>query len=439
MAASFSSISGARAPVDGSRLVINAHVARPSIDAKLWDAKRNKKYSKLSLTGALGVHGYQRQEPLNIDRDLARAIGELLHCDDRSWERIEFQHCTGQVDTIVAMALARGKIQSIYFSEVLLEEPIMYAFSTGLKFNMSLTEIRFRRCSMLETLAIIGEGLRCNTTIQSLAIDKCSLVDDQLGDLILALNNCSSLQKLSLEGNRCRSQGMTAISSLLEMKHLLNLSLHNQHIEDGEVLDISPLAASMLDSNNILKFLDLSRNSLRDDDIVDLVEALVENRTLETLHLDQNLITDRGAKMIAHWLPAMQTLTTLALPGNPFGEEGALALESAMNDNFEIETVLIASGLNDIQKRIRWFGNLNRGGRRLFKSPRPATLALYPLALERVNNLRRAHDWNPSSTPADVIYGLLRLGPIAIEQNKQEVAASPAENPLTASIDEGAS
>lgn len=59
----------------------------------------------------------------------------------------------------------------------------------------------------------------------------------------------------------------------------------------------------MLDSNSFLKFLDLSRNSLRDDDIVDLVDALVENKTLETLHLDQNLITDRGAKMIAERLP----------------------------------------------------------------------------------------------------------------------------------------
>jgi Ran GTPase-activating protein (RanGAP) involved in mRNA processing and transport len=96
---------------------------------------------------------------------------------------------------------------------------------------------------------------------------------------------------------------MTAISSLLEKKHLLNLSLHNQHIEDGEVLDISPLVHSMLDSNSFLKFLDLSRNSLRDDDIVDLMDALVENRFLEILHLDQNLITDRGAKMIAERLP----------------------------------------------------------------------------------------------------------------------------------------
>lgn len=72
------------------------------------------------------------------------AIGELLHCDDRSWERIELEYCTGPVDIIVALALARGNIiESIYFSEVLLELPIVYAFSTGLKLNMSLMEITF--------------------------------------------------------------------------------------------------------------------------------------------------------------------------------------------------------------------------------------------------------------------------------------------------------
>ena len=96
-------------------------------------------------------------------------------------------------------------------------------------------------------------------------------------------------------------------------------------------MDISPLALSMLDSKSFLKFLDLSRNSLWDDGIVDLVlEALIENRTLETLCLEHDLTSDRGAKMIAERLPAMQTLTTLALTGNLFGEEGALTLERAI-------------------------------------------------------------------------------------------------------------
>jgi hypothetical protein len=60
--------------VDGTRLVIQTHLGRPSADAKLWDAKRNQKYTKLCLTGASGLNGYQLQQPFNIVQDLAVAM-----------------------------------------------------------------------------------------------------------------------------------------------------------------------------------------------------------------------------------------------------------------------------------------------------------------------------------------------------------------------------
>jgi hypothetical protein len=224
---------------------------------------------------------------------------------------------------------------------------------------------------------------------------------------------------LSLEGNLCRSLGMNELASLLRSKTLQNLSLHNQRIEGEDILDVSPLAESLMNSMSSLKFLDLSRNSLCDDDIALLVTSLLNNSTLETLHLDQNLITDRGARALADGIRSFQVMKTLALPENPFGEEGALAILVAMDDNFHLETVIIPSGVSQIQKKIKWYGNLNKGGRRLFSTPRHAALALYPLVLERVNTMRLAHDWNPSNAPADVIYGLLRLGPILYQQKEE--------------------
>ena len=192
MASAYGTAKGA---FDGTRLVINTHMGRPSMDAKIWDAKRNPKYTKLSLTGALGVHGYQQQEPLSIDRDLAVAICELLHCDDRSWERIEFQHCTGQLDVIISFAMGRGRVQSLFFSEVVLELATLYALSTGLKFNTSLTEILFRRCIMTEAVTILEEGLKFTGTIQSMAMERCRLVDGKVAELVSALKSCESLPK----------------------------------------------------------------------------------------------------------------------------------------------------------------------------------------------------------------------------------------------------
>jgi hypothetical protein len=39
--------------------------------------------------------------------------------------------------------------------------------------------------------------------------------------------------------------------------------------------------------------------------------------------------------------------------------------------------------------------------------------------IERVNNMRLMHGSNPANAPAEVIYGLLRLGPILFEQQRE--------------------
>jgi hypothetical protein len=411
---------GSSKTLDGTRLVIQTHLLRPSIDAKLWDAKRNRKFTKLVFTGALGVHGYQQQEPLNLECDLALSMGELLRCDDRSWERIEFEHCTGDLDVVLSIGLATERLQSLGFSEVMLDPPTFHSLSTGLKFNSSVTELRFHRCQMEDAIAYIGSGLLGNESIRSLTFDQCGLDDEKLSALLLSLKRCTSLQKLSIEGNSCRIRGMSEIAELLRLKTLQNLTLHNQRIEEGEVLGIAPLAYALSDGNSSLKFLDLSQNSICDEDVALLVNGLLDNTSLETLHLDRNLITDDGARIIAEGIRSMNVLKTLALPENPFGEEGASAILSAMVDNYNMETVIIPSGNSYFQRKIRWYGNLNRGGRKIFLTPRATALSLYPLALERVNNMPLTHDWNPLNAPAEVVYGLLRLGPILFERKTAE-------------------
>jgi hypothetical protein len=407
---------------DGTRLAIHTHLTRPAIDAKLWDAKRNQKFSKLCLTGVLGVHGFQQQAPLFVDRDLAMSLVELLQCDNRVWDRLEIEHCTGETDVIVAVGLATGRVQSFWFSEVQLEASTYHALATGLKFNSFASELRFKRCRLSQAIGAIGEGLRGNRTIQSITLEQCGIVDEQLARFVSCLRGCVSLQKLGLEGNICRSQGTGELGLLLEECKVQNLSLHNQRIESEERLDVSPIANALRGNNSGLRFLDLSRNSLTDDDIALLIDALVDdNQRLETLHLDQNVITDRGARIIADALPSLEGLKTLALPDNPFGVHGATLILAAIEENFTLETCIIPSGFSQIQRKIRWYGNLNKGGRRLFSTPRAAPLSVFPLALERVNNMPLSHDWNPEIAPSDVIYGLLRLGQLLFEIDDDEV------------------
>lgn len=413
--------------LDGTNFVIRSHLSQPTIDAKIWDVRRNQKYNKVCLTGALGLHGYQQQQPLRISRVLAEAIGNLLRCDRRTWERIDFEYCTGELDLIIAVGMAEERVKSIGFAEVTLVTQNYHALATGLKFNRSVSELRFRRCRISEGIADVANGLKCNSIIQSLTVEQCALTDIAIAELVESLLDCNSLQKLSLEGNWCRERGMNALAELLNRKRLQNLSLHNQRIEgNDDTLHILPLTNALSGGNSSLRFLDLSRNSLTDDDVFLLTTAMQHSATLETLHLDQNLITDVGAQTIAVALPSFRIMKTLAMPENPFGQKGGSALLDGMVENFIIETLIIPSTLVNIQRMIRYYGNLNKGGRRLFSAPQPSALLLFPLLIERVNNLRLQHDWNPSSAPADVIYGLLRFGPVLPEQKYEERSHSRA-------------
>lgn len=317
--------------------------------------------------------------------------------------------------------MAIERVQAFWFSEVQLESPTYNALSTGLKYNRFVQELRFKRCRLSQSIESIGEGLRGNRIIQSVTLEQCGIVDEQLAGFIECLRECSSLQKLSLEGNVCRSQGLAELALLLQQRTLQNLSLHNQRIEIEETIDVAPLADALRSNNSALKYLDLSRNCLGDTDVQLLMDALVGgNRTLETLHLDQNEITDQGASFIAEALPSLEALKTLALPENPVGTRGATEILQAIPENYTLETFIVPCGNPQIQRKIRWYGNLNKGGRRLFATPRDTPLSVFPFAIERVNNMALSHDWNPESAPSSVIYGLLRLGQLLFEMEEND-------------------
>jgi Leucine Rich repeat len=407
------------------KFVISTNLSRPTIDAKLWDARRNPRYTKLCLTGVLGVHGYQQAEPLMVDRNLAMSLCELLRCDDRIWDRIEIEHTDGEIDLIIAVALSTDRIKTIWFSEVELNVATCHALATGLKYNRSVTELGLKRCRVggPVTVGLIGDGVRGNPAIESISLEQCNLQDGEVADFVACLRQCASLTKLSVEGNVCRDRSIHELDLLLREMTLQSLSLHNQRIEEEEQLDLAPIAQCLHGQNSAVKFLDLSRNGLGDHDVTLLMEGLIDNnQSLTTLHLDQNLISNDGARTIAEALPNLSpSFKTLALPENPLIDElGATLLLDSIRRQMYVETLILPSGISHIQRKIRWYGNMNRGGRRLFSTPRKVAMSLYPLIVERVNNIPPSHSWNPETAAPETIYGFLRFGPILFEQEENE-------------------
>jgi hypothetical protein len=355
------------------------------------------------------------------------SLGELLLCDDRVWERIEIEHTDGEIDLIIAVAMSTGRVKALWFSEVELNVASSHAIATGFKYNRSVSELRLRRCRFGDggdsnTVGLIGSGIQGNTAIESISLEQCSLQDGQVADFVGCLRQCTSLTKLSVEGNACRDRSMNEIDLLLREISVQSLSLHYQRLEEHERLDITPIAGCLHGQNSALKFLDLSRNALGDHDVALLMDGLLDdNQSLMTLHLDQNLITNDGARTIAEALPQLSpSLKTLALPENLLDGDGAELLLNSIKHQMYMETLILPSGITPTQRLIRWYGNLNRGGRRLFSTPRDVAMSLYPLVIERVNNLGPSHSWNPELAAPETIYGFLRFGPILFEQDSED-------------------
>ena len=74
--------------------------------------------------------------------------------------------------------------------------------------------------------------------------------------------------------------------------------------------------------NESIKYLNLSGNKIKDEGLNDLVEYLIENKTLQELGLGANIINNEGLIILARFLPTNTTLTHLEISKNNFSDAG---------------------------------------------------------------------------------------------------------------------
>lgn len=326
---------------------------------------------------------------------LMTSIVDLLHCDDRIWDRLSMDECEGITPDLLLEALQGSTVKSLHLTHNQLPYASMVSLGKILASNPCLREFRLTdfilpSCMMsvaegllenhtLCTLDLTGSiwsdkqstasalavGLRGNQGLRTLNISRCDLHDSQLEVLIMALSSHSSLLWLDLANNSFGPKSISALTSLL--------------IQDGGDDD-----ASNAMSSTRLAGLTMTSCGVTDDDAVRLATALRHNTTLEHIHLSENCITDRGIELFAAELRNLKTLKTLDLFQNEFNA-GAKYLLEALQTNFELSHLLMDRHIkcyDDIQYQM----SLNRGGRR-FLAASAAPLALWPLVLERCQKI----------------------------------------------------
>ena len=159
------------------------------------------------------------------------------------------------------------------------------------------------------------------------------------------------LTKLSLARNRLGEEGTKAICEALEQ----NKTLKELDVSGGIGGSAgAKRVAKMLGFNGGLTALNLSDNSLKDEGVNEVCEAIKSNKEtkLASLNFKDNGIGPVGAKSVAAMVAVTGGLTKISLAKNKLGEEGTKAICEAIEQNTTLNELDISGG----------FGECNIGG-----------------------------------------------------------------------------
>jgi hypothetical protein len=413
-------------------LTLSPHVdgGRQAILKRLRQTQRDRQYRVLTFNS------------IEFDEAIVKAVVDLLNCDFRKWERINFINCSGPVDAILANALALDTVHALELVDAGNDasKPLVKALGRGLLNNTSISILRLRvgffdtPASLTRGIAMnrnlheldvsgswfrgnsvpaLADTLRKNETLRVVCLKFCGLTDCEIAQLVEAMSSNTSLQGLEIGQYSCGPLTLAAVGKLLENNNITWLRIRHQSLRQDQTPDLSELA-NKLASNTSLKSLDLSLTKLDPAGMACLGLALQTNSSLQYLILNHCGISAHGIRSFSVFLPHMRGLKTLKLTGNPIEDNASDGLIEGVRSNHELEDIYCSN----LSKEIRYFLDLNRSGRRLlFASRNTISSALWPLVLERANKkimLRVANNGRDDDRRgsgerlANVLYSFLR-------------------------------
>eukprot|EP00597_Dinobryon_sp_UTEXLB2267_P007502 CAMPEP_0170085724 /NCGR_PEP_ID=MMETSP0019_2-20121128/20537_1 /TAXON_ID=98059 /ORGANISM="Dinobryon sp., Strain UTEXLB2267" /LENGTH=869 /DNA_ID=CAMNT_0010302331 /DNA_START=114 /DNA_END=2723 /DNA_ORIENTATION=- len=216
------------------------------------------------------------------------------------------------------------------------------SLATVLKGKVSL-EVLYLSGNLLTSVGFkyLSDGIARNKSLKSLYLTGNNGREDGAKYLSEGLLKNTTISKLYLNGNRIVSRGCSFISQAL----LINSSIKHINLSDNSICDHGLRSlAEALTNRHYIKELELSFNAFTHVGMEFISEKLIGNTAIKRLLLDNNKIGDIGAKYLARALPTMQ-LTELNIGFNGIDSEGLIEVINAIYANPSIES-LILSGNN---------------------------------------------------------------------------------------------
>jgi hypothetical protein len=204
-------------------------------------------------------------------------------------------------------------------------------------------------------LAELAPALHCNTSIKVLDMSYNALGGMEAAEIVGGIiRHNKTMTTLTLSGNsigrttgavECITDGLGSNSTLLK----INLSCCG--FRNGS---ISTLAQILGSRNATLQKLNLDNNYITSTGVGVLLEMMEQNNHhITDLDFQRNLIGDNGAGLFARSLASnvLPNLTRLSLPRCSIGDDGFIALVSALEQNTSLLHLDLGMGNNGFSER----------------------------------------------------------------------------------------
>jgi hypothetical protein len=389
-----------------------------------------------------------------FDEDIiVRAVIDLFHRafhTGRQLGCLRFQYCTGRVDEILHMASSLDMFDKIgVYGCSDLAQNGFWSISSAMKFNKHLTkldlaymkitrqqvaalgaglstsnsqthfkELYIRRVRFADgAITELASGLKENSSLCILNVERCNLEDTELAELVDAVEFHSSLKELLLGGNRGQEHALVALGNMLASRNwqLETLDFSWQARDHSGLTGRLGMLTEGLRWNEKLTSLNLSSNQLVDKDI-DLLGQILVTCRLRTFDLSDNIITLSGFVSLTQNIP--KSLKSFDFNGNAFGKEEAACHILAL---FEEQPQLWEDGFDwsesksPTHQKIQHYKDLNRRGRILLAGENSIPLSVWPIVLARANTLPEEDSRDSDERTSNAIFHLLQ-GPALMQR-----------------------
>ncbi len=216
-----------------------------------------------------------------------------------------------------------------------------------------------------ETIAILAEGIKTNTSIETLSlsdneignkgakilgnaleinrsITDIDLYSNKIGDEgVIALTETlkinTNIRKLCLFANQIGPKGAIALSPFFKSDYNINIDIGYNKINDEGCISIM----NIIKKNPFQKTIYFYRNNIRTEGIKVLSEYLKFNSTVKIVDLAENKLGDEEAIMLAESIKINRTLDIINLPYNRIGDKGIIALAESLKFNYSMRKIIL--------------------------------------------------------------------------------------------------